>query len=104
MTERGLASLERARAAGRLALTEPEAKALLRELGIAVPRGEVVSDPEGAAVVAGRLGGPVVVKVVSAELTHKSDVGGVRVGLGSPSEAGAAAREILEAVRAARPG
>lgn len=103
MSKRSLAPLDRARAAGRLALTEPEAKALLRTLGIAVPRGEVVGDAEAAGAAAGRIDGAVVVKVVSPDLIHKTEVGGVRVGIGSAEEAAAAAREILASVRAARP-
>jgi succinyl-CoA synthetase beta subunit len=98
-----VAIIEQARRQGRLSLTEPEAKELLRGLGIAVPRGEVVDGPEGVAVAVARLGGPVVVKVVSPDLTHKTEVGGVRVGLGSPEVAAEAAREIVASVRRARP-
>ena len=59
-------------------LDEPEAKALLASVGIAVPQGEVV-DADSAAGAAARIGFPVVVKAVG--LDHKSDVGGVAVNL-----------------------
>ena len=95
--------IDQARARGRLSLTEPEAKELLRGLGIAVPRGELVGEPEAVAEAAARLHGPVVVKAVSPDLTHKTEVGGVRIGLGSPDEAAKAAREILASVERARP-
>lgn len=48
-----------------------------------------------------KLGTPVVVKIVSSSILHKSDVGGVRVGPTSPEMAGAAAREMLESPTAA---
>ena len=59
-------------------LTEPEAKARLAEVGIAVPVGEVVPSPE-AAEAAARIGFPVVVKAIG--LDHKSDAGGVAADL-----------------------
>jgi succinyl-CoA synthetase beta subunit len=103
MVELSLPGIEQARAAGRLALTEPEAKDLLSQLGIAVPRGGIVAQPSEAADLAAHLGGPVVVKIVSPDLTHKSDIGGVRVGLATPQAAREAATEILENVQRARP-
>lgn len=61
------------------ALDERGAKDLLSQVGVAVPDGEVVSDLEGARRVGARLGFPVVLKVASSAIAHKSDAGGVRV-------------------------
>ena len=73
--------LHAAVAAGRDALTEMEGKTLLARCGIDVPRSRFVTGPEGAEeAVAGR-DGPFVVKVVSTDILHKSDAGGVAVGL-----------------------
>ncbi len=63
--------------------------------GITVPSQEVVGQADAAVDAAQRLGFPVVVKLVSRELTHKSEVGGVRVGLADADAVRHAAREIL---------
>lgn len=70
-----------ARAAGRTHLTEPEALEVVASLGVGVPRHTVVSDAAEAATLdlSPFPGDRVVVKVVSAAILHKSDVGGVRV-------------------------
>ncbi|MFC7339924.1 acetate--CoA ligase family protein [Saccharopolyspora griseoalba] len=66
-------------------LDEAEGKRVLAERGLAIPDGLVVDAPRAPGAAA-ELGFPVVVKALSAELAHKSDVGGVRVGLASPKE------------------
>lgn len=66
-------------------LDEPSAKAALAGFGLPVPAGRVVA-AEDASAVAVELGLPVVVKAVVPGLTHKSDVGGVRVGLSSAAD------------------
>jgi acyl-CoA synthetase (NDP forming) len=63
----------------REAFDERGAKILLSQAGVAIPDGDVVSDLEGARRVAARLGYPVVLKIASTSIAHKSDVGGVRV-------------------------
>jgi len=71
-------------AAGALrTLDESEGKALLRKAGIAVPESGVARTADQALQLAQRIGYPVVAKVVSADITHKSDVGGVALGLGN---------------------
>jgi len=72
---RGTALASRARKE----LDERAAKVLLSQVGVEVPDGDVVRDLEGARRVAARLGYPVVLKIASTALAHKSDVGGVRV-------------------------
>jgi len=62
---------------GDTALSEPESKALLREIGIPVPVGQVVASSTAAAEAAATVGFPVVVKAVSRALTHKTDAGGM---------------------------
>lgn len=92
---------------GRPLLTEPEAKAVLAAYGVPVAETRVVADPAGAGGAAAALlasgAEAVVVKILSRDLTHKSDVGGVRLNLASAQEAEAAAAAMLEAARAARP-
>jgi acyl-CoA synthetase (NDP forming) len=60
-------------------LDERGAKVLLSQAGLAVPDGDVVSNLEGARRVAARLNYPVVLKIASTSIAHKSDVGGVKV-------------------------
>ena len=84
--------------------TEVAAKAWLAENGIPVPGGRLVHDAAAAASAAAELTGPVVLKIVSPGLAHKSDIGGVRVGLLGDEAVRAAHDEILAAVDAAAPG
>jgi acyl-CoA synthetase (NDP forming)/GNAT superfamily N-acetyltransferase len=74
---------------------------LLGAYGLATPRGEVVTDPEAAAAAQVALGAPVAVKLVSATVTHKADVGGVVLGCESPEAAAAAYRRIAASLDAA---
>jgi succinyl-CoA synthetase beta subunit len=64
-------------AAGRIVLTEPEAKELTRALGIPAARGALARTADDAATLARELGGPVVLKVVATGVTHKSSRGWV---------------------------
>jgi acyl-CoA synthetase (NDP forming) len=64
-------------------LDERSAKASLASYGIAVPRSLAARDPSDVPGLAAELGFPVVLKSLSAEVVHKSDVGGVRLGLNS---------------------
>ncbi|WP_026927058.1 acetate--CoA ligase family protein [Granulicoccus phenolivorans] len=91
----------RAAASARRTATEPEAKAALAAAGIPVPQNAVVAGAEDAVAAAERIGYPVVLKVVSDEITHKSDVGGVRVGLTDAAAVREAYAGIAEAVQAA---
>ena len=81
------------------ALTEGEVKRLLGAYGVAVAPERLATTPEAAATAAAELGVPVALKVVSRRISHKSDVGGVRLDLGSPAEVAAAAREMLASLR-----
>jgi acyl-CoA synthetase (NDP forming) len=86
--------LEAARAMGRSTLLEPEAKSLLREYGIAVPRAIFVDGDTDVRLNVTALRAPYVVKIVSADVLHKSDVGGVRVGLADLAAVRAAIAEM----------
>jgi acetyl coenzyme A synthetase (ADP forming)-like protein len=92
------------RRAGLHRLGWAELAPLLHAYGIPALPGELAPTPEQAGAVAARLGGPVALKVVSPDIVHKTEVGGVRLGLTSPAAATGAAREMLEGVRAAQPG
>jgi acetyltransferase len=92
-------------ASGRDMLTEPEAKALLAACGIPVVATQRVgADPAEAASAARVIGFPVVLKILSADISHKSDVGGVVLGLEGEAQVRAAAADMLARVRAQRPG
>jgi acetyl coenzyme A synthetase (ADP forming)-like protein len=88
-------------AAGKLG--ELEALELLAAYGIPVAEGILATDPDAAARAAAALGFPVVLKAVAPELLHKTDVGGVRVGLTTPVEVATAAAEMIDAVTRALP-
>jgi acyl-CoA synthetase (NDP forming) len=79
LTAEMMSILENAQAAGWI--MEPEAKHLLALAGVAVPDFSLAKTPAEARAAADRIGYPVVAKVVSAAIVHKSDVGGVVVGI-----------------------
>jgi acyl-CoA synthetase (NDP forming) len=86
------------RAAGHKFLSEVESKALLKAYGIASPKEAVAGSEREAAALAKKIGFPVVAKAVAASLAHKSDIGGVILGLKSVSEVRAAYRRLTGAV------
>lgn len=88
---------------GRRFLVEPEAIAVLRQYGIPYPEHGVARDAEEAVQVAGQLGYPVVLKVVSPEIPHKSDVGGVAVGLDGAEAVRTGFRRMLDRVQSRMP-
>ena len=92
-----------ARAESRGLLTEIEAKELLHEAGVPVERAVLTTSPADAETAAGDAGYPVVLKIVSADISHKSDVGGVKVGLEDGAAVRAAFDEIMANARAAAP-
>ena len=84
--------------------TESEVKRILAQYGIAVAREQIAATPADAADAAARLGFPVVLKIVAREIVHKSDAGGVRVGLHDRAAVAAAAADIEERIRRSHPG
>jgi len=95
--------LARVRAEGRASLQEEEALGLLAAYGIPVVPGRAAASPEDAAIAAGMLGFPVVLKILSPDIAHKSEVGGVVVGLGSAAAVREAAVAMQERVAKRRP-
>ena len=98
------ATIEAALADGRDMLDELEAKAVLRAYGIPVVATVAAGPTAGAAVAAAReLGYPIALKVLSPDISHKSDVGGVRLNLRDENELRQAADAMSERVRELRP-
>lgn len=96
-------TVARARAANRTLLSEVESKAALAEAGVRVTAARLARSREEAAELAEAAGFPAALKVVSADVPHKSDVGGVRLGLADRADVLAAHDAIMAAVAAARP-
>ena len=65
-------------------ITEELAKQVLSEYGVTVPKYALVKSVEEAEIEAGKVGFPLVAKIVSPEILHKTDVRGVKVGLAEP--------------------
>ena len=82
---------------------EPEAARLLSEYGIPYPEHGVAHSADEAVQLAESLGYPVVLKAVSLDVVHKSDVGGVAVGLEDASEVRTAYERMVDQVQAAVP-
>jgi acetyltransferase len=99
----GRAVIEQCLADGREWLTEPEAKHVLEAYGIPIAPSYTVSDVKAAAAQAAKLAGPVALKILSRDITHKSDVGGVVLDLRSPAAVREAAEAMMERLRASRP-
>jgi acetyltransferase len=94
------ALIDAARAQGRTLLDEQESKAILASCGIPTVPTRVARDAAEAVAAAHELGFPAVVKVWSRTITHKSDVGGVKLGLADGDAVARAFSEIERAVTA----
>ena len=91
-------------AQGQQWLSESQVMALLQAYAIPVARSMAVALSEDAALAAAReIGYPVALKIVSPDITHKSDVGGVQLNLRADTELRQAARAMLDRVTSARP-
>ena len=96
--------IDRALAAGREMLSEPEAKALLAACGVPTVATRVAApNADAAAVLAREIGYPVVLKILSPQISHKSDVGGVALALVNARQVRNAATAMLARVAKARP-
>jgi acetate---CoA ligase (ADP-forming) len=73
--------LDQVRSEGRLSIGDFEARSILEAYGLRIPRSEIADTPEKAATIASEIGFPVVLKIASPDILHKTDVGGVKVGL-----------------------
>jgi len=89
---------------GRVSLLEPEAYEVCGEYGINVPPFRVVESVESALASANEIGYPVALKVVSEEILHKTDAGGVMLGIASDSALKGAYEQLAANIRKAAPG
>ncbi len=103
MTEKVTKIFEEAREAGRNYLLEPEAKTICMEYGIPVTTFRVAKTAEEAVKFANEIGYPTVLKIVSPDVIHKFDVGGVLLNLKSPEDIHDAYKKILENVAKHKP-
>ena len=87
----------------KFALSEHGSKELLKEYGVPVPAEFIAGSEEEAVKFAEEIGWPVVMKVESADILHKSDVGGVKLGINSEDGVRKAYREIMDSCKAACP-
>jgi acetyltransferase len=95
--------VEQALADGRDLLTEPEAKDVLAAYGVPVVETRVAATPEDCAARAAEIGFPVALKILSRDITHKSDVGGVALDLDAPAQVEATAAAMSARIAALRP-
>src|SRR4029453_11061650 len=91
--------LDAVKAAGRDSLTAPEGKLVCDAYGIAVPQEGVVGSAAEAQKLASSMGFPFVMKIVSPDILHKTEAGGVIVGVKSADEATQAYDQILASAR-----
>lgn len=77
---------DKVRADGRIKIGDAESRDILTAYGIQVPRSKLCPTAEEAVAFAAEIGYPVVMKIASPDILHKTDVGGVRIGLESPTD------------------
>src|ERR1700733_15170129 len=87
--------LDQARREGRTALTAPEGKIVCDAYGITVPQEGVAASGKEAARLARKIGFPAALKIVSPDILHKTEAGGVLIGLKSAAEVEAGHAAIL---------
>jgi acyl-CoA synthetase (NDP forming) len=89
--------IAKARNEARVVLTEMESKQLLRSLGIETTEMKLATSEQEAVALSREIGYPCVLKVSSPDITHKSDAGGVKVGLASEQDVAQAYKAIMSA-------
>jgi acetyltransferase len=100
---RARAAVERTLEAGGRILSEADSKTVLAAYGVPIVETRIAASLDEAVHSAGELGYPVALKILSPQITHKSDVGGVVLDLETPDAVAAAARAMRERVQRARP-
>ncbi len=95
--------LDQVEADGRTALTAPECKTVCDAYGIPLPEEGLATSSAEAVAIANKIGYPVVMKIVSADIQHKTEAGGVLVGLADSGAVAAGYESILESVGAHSP-
>ncbi len=96
--------IDEAREQRRLALFEHEAKDVLSNMGLPTTRHRVAKDKEGAIEAANEIGFPVALKIVSPQVLHKSDAGGVALGVGDDDMLSASYDRVIDCVEEKVPG
>src|SRR4051812_30296055 len=91
--------LDQAKTAGRESLTAPEARGICEAYGINIPKEGVATTGAEAVQLAGTIGFPVVMKIVSPQILHKTEAGGVLVGVKSAEEVAKGFATIVENAR-----
>jgi acyl-CoA synthetase (NDP forming) len=84
-------------------LTEVESKVLLKKAGIPVVEAKLARSKKEAISISNEMGFPVVLKISSPDVVHKSDTGGVKLGLANAAQVGKAYSEIISSVKQAYP-
>jgi acetyltransferase len=102
-TEAARLIIESAISEKRSVLTEPESIALLEAFGIPTVRNGIARSPEEALVLAVSMGFPIAMKIYSEDISHKSDVGGVKLGIRNAADVRGAYRDLIERVERVRP-
>src|SRR4030066_573750 len=95
--------LRQARKENRAKLTEIESKELIEGAGIPVVEAKLARTKAEAVSLSKKMGFPVVLKVVSPDVIHKSDSGGVKLGLTNAAQVGKAYSEIVSAIKKHHP-
>jgi len=95
--------IDKARSEGRTILTEIESKQLIKQTGISVIDTRLATSREEAISISKQFGFPVVLKIASPDIVHKSDAGGVKLGLRTPSQVDKAYDDILGAITQKHP-
>lgn len=91
--------IDRVKSEGRSALTEIEAKELLKQAGVSVVDTKLATSREEVISISQQFGFPVVLKIASSDVVHKSDAGGVKLGLRTAKQVGKAYDDILGAIK-----
>jgi len=91
--------IDKAKAAHRMNLVETEARSILKEYDLPVSDFKLAKNKEQAIKIAKEIGFPVVMKIVSPDIIHKSDTGGVKLNLGSESQVSEAFSEIIDSAK-----
>lgn len=100
----GTTILDKAKTERRTVLTEFESKKLLERAGIPVVETRLVRTKRETISVSKEMGFPVVLKITSPDIVHKSDSGGVKLGIANATQAGKAYSEIMLSIKQRYPG
>jgi len=84
--EKTRAVLDRVREEGRVTIGDAESREIMKAYGISMPQSELAANSEEAVAAAESIGYPVVMKIASPDILHKTDIGGVKLNLSSPTD------------------